>query len=82
MVHGKVFLSVYLVRHPESKENVLPHQWTPEEDLATLTGEGRNQGDERGNVLNKKGIAAISSFHASRSCPNRPTVNPRVLTNR
>jgi len=40
-IHAKVLLRVYLVRHAESKKNVVHLPWIPQEELDTLTAEGR-----------------------------------------
>ena len=66
-IQGKVLLRVYLVRHAESKKNVVHLPWTPEEELDTLTDEGRRQAVAIGDFLNDKGIVAILSSPAGRS---------------
>lgn len=71
-IHGKVLLRVYLVRHAESKKNVVHLPWTPEEELDTLTAQGRRQAVAIGNFLNDKGIVAIMSSPAGRT---RETAN-------
>lgn len=40
-IQGTVFLRVYLVRHAESKENVVYFPWIPEEEHDILTAEGQ-----------------------------------------
>ncbi len=72
VIHGKVLLRVYLVRHAESKKNVVHLPWTPEEELDTLTAEGQRQAVAIGNFLNEKGIVAILSSPAGRT---RETAN-------
>ena len=66
-IQGKVPLRVYLVRHAESKKNVVHLPWTPEEELDTLTDEGRRQAVAIGDFLNDKGIVAILSSPAGRT---------------
>ncbi len=66
-IQGKVLLRVYLVRHAESKKNVVHLPWTPEEELDTLTDEGRRQAVAIGDFLNDKGIVAILSSPAGRT---------------
>lgn len=66
-IQGKVLLRVYLVRHAESKKNVLHFPWTPEEELDTLTAEGQRQAVAIGHFLNEKGIVAILSSPAGRT---------------
>jgi len=64
MIRGNVLLRVYLVRHAESKKNVVHLPWTPEEE--PLTAEGRRQ-VAIGDFLNEKGIVAILSSPAGRT---------------
>ena len=67
VIHGKVLLRVYLVRHAEAKKNVVHVPWTPEKELDTLTVEGQRQAVAIGNFLNDKGIVAILSSPAGRT---------------
>lgn len=55
------------MRHAESKKNVVHLPWTPEEELDTLTDEGRRQAVAIGDFLNDKGIVAILSSPAGRT---------------
>lgn len=55
------------MRHAESKKNVVHFPWTPEEELDTLTAEGRRQAVAIGDFLNGKGIVAILSSPAGRT---------------
>lgn len=65
--HGDMVLSVYLVRHAESKKNVAHLPWTPEEELDTLTVKGRRQAAAIGRFLKDKGIVAVLSSPADRA---------------
>ncbi len=67
VIHGKVLLRVYLVRHAEAKNNVVHVPWTPEKELDTLTDEGQRQAVAIGNFLKDKGIVAILSSPAGRT---------------
>ena len=61
MVRGNVLLKVYLVRHAESKKNVMHLPGTPEKQLDTLTTKGREQAVAIGHFLKDKDIVAIQS---------------------
>jgi broad specificity phosphatase PhoE len=67
MVRGNVLLKVYLVRHAESKNNVVHLPGIPEEQLDTLTTKGREQAAAIGNFLKDKDIVAIQSSPAGRT---------------
>ncbi|MBA3611330.1 MAG: histidine phosphatase family protein [Nitrospirales bacterium] len=67
VIHGKVLLRVYLVRHAEAKKNVVHVPWTPEKELDTLTVEGQRQAVAIGKFLKDKGIVAILSSPAGRT---------------
>ena len=63
MARGNVLLKVYLVRHAESKKNVVHLPWIPEEQLDTLTTKGREQAAAIGNFLKNKDMAIIYLTH-------------------
>ncbi|MEX2493621.1 MAG: histidine phosphatase family protein [Nitrospirales bacterium] len=67
VVRGNVLLQVYLVRHAESKKNVLHLPWTSEEELDTLTTKGREQAAAIANFLKDKNIVAIQSSPTGRT---------------
>ncbi|MDH4193152.1 MAG: phosphoglycerate mutase family protein [Nitrospirota bacterium] len=67
MIDGKVLLRVDLVRHAESKKNVVHLPWIPEEELDTLTAAGQKQAEAIGNFLKDKGIVVILSSPAGRT---------------
>ena len=67
MVRGNVLLKVYLVRHAESKKNVMHLPGTPEEQLDTLTTKGREQAVAIGHFLKDKDIVAIQSSPTGRT---------------
>jgi probable phosphoglycerate mutase len=67
VVRGNVLLKVYLVRHAESKKNVVHLPGTPEEQLDTLTTKGREQAAAIGNFLKDKNIVAIQSSPTGRT---------------
>jgi hypothetical protein len=56
MVRGNVLLQVYVVRHAESKKNVVHLPGTPEEQLDTLTTKGREQAAAIGHFLKDKDL--------------------------
>lgn len=62
------------MRHAESKKNVMHLPWTPEEELDTLTAEGRRQAVAMGDFLNDKGIVAILSSPAGRTRETAKTI--------
>jgi broad specificity phosphatase PhoE len=67
VVRGNVLLQVYLVRHGESKKNVMHLPGTPEKQLDTLTTKGREQAAAIGNFLKDKNIVAIQSSPTGRT---------------
>jgi broad specificity phosphatase PhoE len=67
MVRGNVLLKVYLVRHAESKKNVVHLPGTLEKQLDTLTSNGRDQAVAIGHFLKDKDIVAIQSSPTGRT---------------
>jgi broad specificity phosphatase PhoE len=67
MVGGNVLLKVYLVRHAESKKNVVHLPGTSEKQLDTLTSNGREQAVAIGHFLKDKDIVAIQSSPTGRT---------------
>ncbi len=75
MVHGEVLLTVYLVRHAESRKNIWHLPWTSEEQLDTLTAKGRKQATVIGSYLRNKKIVAIYSSPTGRTRETAKIIN-------